>query len=305
MDSLYTISGKNVKKAESTFSVAGASNVLRKTPSNRWAKENKAKDGQKTYMILFFEFFIFVLGAVVGSFLNVIIHRLPEEKSIVFPASHCPKCRHAIRLYDNIPLISYLILKGRCRDCSEAISLRYPLVELLTAILSLLTFWKFGLSIQYLCAFTFVCSLIAITFIDLDHQIIPDVISLPGIPIFFLAAVFVMDLRILDAFLGFLIGGGVLYSIASIYELVTKREGMGGGDIKLLGMIGAFLGWQSLLFVLLISSFAGAAVGITLMIIKGRDMKYAVPFGPFLSLGAVVYLFFGARLLNLFLSLRL
>jgi leader peptidase (prepilin peptidase)/N-methyltransferase len=252
-----------------------------------------------------FEISSFVLGAVVGSFLNVIIHRLPEEKSIVFPASHCPKCRHAIRVYDNIPLISYLFLKGRCRDCGGSISGRYPLVEGLTAILSLLIYWKFGPSAQYLCVFLFTCSLVVITFIDLDHQIIPDVISLPGIPIFFLAAIFVMNVRFLDAFLGFLIGGGVLYGVAFVYELITKREGMGGGDIKLLAMIGAFLGWQSLLFVLLISSFAGAAVGITIMILKGRDMKYAVPFGPFLSLGAIAYLFFGAYLYGLLYSLRL
>jgi leader peptidase (prepilin peptidase)/N-methyltransferase len=256
-------------------------------------------------MGFFFEIFSFVVGAAVGSFLNVIILRLPEEKSIVFPASHCPECRHPIRLYDNIPLISYLFLKGRCRDCGGSISLRYPLVEGLTAILSLLIYWKFGPSMQYLCVFVFTCSLIVITFIDLDHQIIPDVISLPGIPIFFLAAVFVMNLRFFDAFLGFLIGGGVLYGVAFVYELITKREGMGGGDIKLLAMIGAFLGWQSLLFVLLISSFAGAAVGIALMIIKGQDMKYAVPFGPFLSLGAIAYLFFGAYLYGLLYSLRL
>jgi leader peptidase (prepilin peptidase)/N-methyltransferase len=178
-------------------------------------------------------------------------------------------------------------------------------VEGLTAILSLLIYWKFGPSMQYLCVFVFTCSLIVITFIDLDHQIIPDVISLPGIPIFFLAAVFVMNLRFFDAFLGFLIGGGVLYGVAFVYELITKREGMGGGDIKLLAMIGAFLGWQSLLFVLLISSFAGAAVGIALMTIKGQDMKYAVPFGPFLSLGAIAYLFFGAYLYGLLYSLRL
>lgn len=255
-------------------------------------------------MTLFFEIFSFVLGAVIGSFLNVLIHRLPEERSIVSPASHCPQCGHSIRFYDNIPLFSYLLLRGRCRDCGGSISGRYPIVEVLTAALSLLIYWKFGLSLQYLCVLVFVCSLIAITFIDLDHQIIPDVISLPGIPIFFLAAVFIMDLRFRDAFLGLLIGGGVLYIIAYGYELMTKREGMGGGDIKLLAMIGAFLGWQSLLFVLLVSSFAGAAVGISIMIVKGRDMKYAVPFGPFLSLGAVAYLFFGARFYSLLYSLK-
>lgn len=248
----------------------------------------------------FFEIFFFAVGAAVGSFLNVIIYRLPEEKSIILPASHCTICNHAIRFYDNIPLFSYLFLKGRCRNCSESISLRYPLVELLTAIMSLMVYWKFGLSAQYLCAFVFVCALIAVTFIDLDHQIIPDIISLPGIPLFFLAAIFVMNLRFLDALLGFLVGGGVLFGVAFVYELITKREGMGGGDIKLLAMIGAFLGWQSLLFVLLVSSFAGAAVGITVMLVKGRDMKYAVPFGPFLSLGAISYLLFGSYLSGLF-----
>ena len=245
--------------------------------------------------------FITVLGAALGSFLNVLIYRLPEETSIIFPASRCPHCRKAIRFYDNIPVISYILLKGRCRECHEKISFRYPLVELITAVISLLLFWKFGLAFQYLFSFIFVCALMVITFIDLDHQIIPDVITLPGIPIFFLAAVFAMNLRFLDAFLGFLIGGGCLYGIAFVYELVTKREGMGGGDIKLLAMIGAFLGWQSLLFVLLVSSLLGAVVGISLMMVKGQDMKYAVPFGPFLSFAAVAYIFFGDYAIRLFL----
>lgn len=245
--------------------------------------------------------FITVLGAALGSFLNVLIYRLPEETSIIFPASRCPHCRKAIRFYDNIPVISYILLKGRCRECHEKISFRYPLVELITAVISLLLFWKFGLTFQYLFSFIFVCALMVITFIDLDHQIIPDVITLPGIPIFFLAAVFAMNLRFLDAFLGFLIGGGCLYGIAFVYELVTKREGMGGGDIKLLAMIGAFLGWQSLLFVLLVSSLLGAVVGISVMMVKGQDMKYAVPFGPFLSFAAVAYIFFGDYAIRLFL----
>ena len=245
--------------------------------------------------------FITVLGAALGSFLNVLIYRLPEETSIIFPASRCPHCRKAIRFYDNIPVISYILLKGRCRECHEKISFRYPLVELITAVISLLLFWKFGLAFQYLFSFIFVCALMVITFIDLDHQIIPDVITLPGIPIFFLAAVFAMNLRFLDAFLGFLIGGGCLYGIAFVYELVTKREGMGGGDIKLLAMIGAFLGWQSLLFVLLVSSLLGAVVGISVMMVKGQDMKYAVPFGPFLSFAAVAYIFFGDYAIRLFL----
>ena len=245
--------------------------------------------------------FAFVLGAVVGSFLNVCIWRIPENMSIVTPASRCPECGHPIRFYDNIPLISYVFLRGRCRACGVRISLRYPFVEGLTALMTLFLFWKFGLSLKFLAAFIFVSALIVITFIDIDHQIIPDIISLPGIPICFLMAVFIMGLSFKDALLGLLIGGGSLYLVAVLYELATKREGMGGGDIKLLALMGAFLGWQSLLFILLVSSLVGAAVGISVMLAKGGDMKYAVPFGPFLSLAAVAYLFVGECATNLFL----
>jgi len=249
-------------------------------------------------MGVFLDIFFTVAGAAVGSFLNVLICRIPEGQSIVFPASHCPKCMHAIRFYDNIPIISYLVLRGKCRDCHEKISLRYPLVEAVTALLSLLLFWKFGLGLKYLFSFIFTCALIVITFIDFDHQIIPDVISLPGIPLFFLLAVFFMDVPLLEALLGILIGGGCLFAIAFFYELITKREGMGGGDIKLLAMLGAFLGWKSLFFILFVSSLLGAFVGISMMIAKGKNMKYAVPFGPFLSIAAVAYLFVGVDVMK-------
>jgi leader peptidase (prepilin peptidase)/N-methyltransferase len=250
---------------------------------------------------MFLDIIAFIFGGVVGSFLNVCIWRIPEGKSIAFPSSHCPKCGKSIRPFDNIPVLSWLLLRGRCRDCGESISARYPLVELLTALLSLAIFWKFGPSPAYLAAFLFTAALIVITFIDFDHQIIPDVISLPGIPVFFLLAVFVMDMGFLDSLLGLLVGGGFLYVIAVGYELLTKREGMGGGDIKLLAMIGAFLGWKSLFFVVFMSSILGAAVGIVLILIKGKDMKYAVPFGPFLSIAAVMYLFVGRELTHLML----
>ncbi len=237
--------------------------------------------------------FVFVFGAVIGSFLNVCIYRLPEQQSIAKPLSQCPHCHHPIRFYDNIPLISYLILKGKCRDCGEKISWRYPLVELITAILALFLFAKFYLTLNFLVFFIFTAVLIVITFIDLDHQIIPDLLTLPGIPIFFLLAVFVVGVPWMEAAIGLLIGGGVLFLIALGYEVITKREGMGGGDIKLLAMIGGFLGWKSLIFVLLFSSLLGAVIGVALMLIKKEDMKYAVPFGPFLSAAAVAYLFWG------------
>ena len=238
-------------------------------------------------------YFAFIFGAVVGSFLNVCIFRLPAKTSIIKPLSQCPHCHHPIRFYDNIPIISFIVLRGKCRDCGEKISWRYPLVELITATLSLLLFLQFGPTLISLIFFIFTAVLIVITFIDLDHQIIPDVLTLPGIPVFFLLAIFVVKIPWLEALIGLLIGGGVLFAIAFVYELLTKHEGMGGGDIKLLAMIGGFLGWKSLIFILLFSSFSGAIVGIAAMIIKKQDMKYAVPFGPFLSAAAVAYLFWG------------
>jgi leader peptidase (prepilin peptidase)/N-methyltransferase len=237
--------------------------------------------------------FAFIVGAAIGSFLNVCIFRIPAESSIIKPSSQCPSCHHPIRFYDNIPIISFILLRARCRDCGEKISWRYPLIELITALLTLLLFMKFGLTLNFLVFFIFTAVLIVISFIDLDHQIIPDILSLPGIPIFFLAAVFIVKVPWHEALIGLLVGGGVLFLIALIYEFITKREGMGGGDIKLLAMIGGFLGWKSLIFVLLFSSLAGAIVGITAMVIKKQDMKYAVPFGPFLSLAAIAYIFWG------------
>lgn len=239
--------------------------------------------------------FVFIFGAAIGSFLNVCIFRLPAKISIIKPNSQCPHCHHPIRFYDNIPIISFIFLQGVCRYCNKAISWRYPLVELITAVLALLLFIKFGLSLKFFAFFIFTAVLIVITFIDLDHQIIPDILTLPGIPIFFLAAVFCTEVPWLDALLGVLIGGGILFVIAMVYELISKREGMGGGDIKLLAMIGGFLGWKSLIFILLFSSFAGAVVGLVAMIIKKQDMKYAVPFGPFLSAAVVAYIFWGEK----------
>ena len=248
---------------------------------------------------MFLNLFAFVFGAVVGSFLNVCIFRLPAEASIVKPRSQCPYCDHPIRNRDNIPVISFIVLRGKCRDCGGKISWRYPLVELITALLALLLFLKYGLTLSFLIFFIFTAVLIVITFIDLDHQIIPDILTLPGIPIFCLAAIFLLKIPWLEALLGLLIGGGIFFTIAFVYELITKREGMGGGDIKLLAMIGGFLGWKSLIFGLLFSSFSGAIIGITAMLIKKQDMKYAVPFGPFLAAAAVAYLFWGDAFMRL------
>jgi leader peptidase (prepilin peptidase)/N-methyltransferase len=233
-----------------------------------------------------------ILGAMVGSFLNVCIYRLPKEESIVWPRSHCPTCKKMIRFYDNIPLISYLLLNGKCRYCKGSISLQYPLVEGITALSSFLLFLKFGPSLSYLFYFVFVAALIVITVIDLYHQIIPDVISLPGVGVGLLTSLIIPQITFFNSLMGILLGGGSLFLVATLYEWIFKREGMGGGDVKLLAMIGAFLGWKAVIVTILLSSLIGSITGILIMILKGKDFKYAIPFGPFLSLGAVIALFY-------------
>ena len=254
---------------------------------------------------------IFILGAIVGSFLNVCILRIPKGESVIHPPSHCPHCKASIAFYDNIPLFSYLLLRGRCRACRERISPRYFAVELLTASLTVALFYKFGLGPAFFSSFIFVAALIVISFIDLDVMIIPDVISLPGIVlglVFSLAGPYVMDDPFeiipspLSSLIGLLAGGGFLLAVGWIYEVFTKVEGMGGGDIKLFAMIGAFLGWQSLLATLLFASLGGAAIGLTVMLVKGVGRRYPIPFGPFLCLGALLHLFFGQQLAAFYLS---
>lgn len=245
---------------------------------------------------LWLMFVMVLVGAAVGSFLNVCIHRIPLGISVVSPASRCPQCGHPIRISDNIPLLGYWRLRGKCRDCGAKISPRYLLVELMTAFASGALFWKFGLTPACFAAFLFLCVLIVITFIDLDHQVIPHVLTLSGIPVFATLAVLFMGLRVVDCFLGITIGAALLYFVAVYYEAVTHREGMGGGDINLLAMLGGFLGWRSLLFILLCSSLLGALVGIAAMLKKGETLRYAIPFGPFLCAAAALYLFFADRL---------
>ena len=235
----------------------------------------------------------FVFGAVVGSFLNVVIFRLPAEgESIVYPASRCPACSTPIRWCDNIPIVSFLLLRGRCRACRGTISLQYPLVELCMALLSLALYTKFALSFEFFFYFLFLAALLVIIFIDIRLQIIPDAISLPGILIGFAGSFAASGLTWQQSGLGILLGGGILYAVAAGYYLLTRREGMGGGDIKLLGMIGAFLGVQSLLFVVFASSLTGSVVGILAMLKQGKGGKTRIPYGPFLALGAMLFLFF-------------
>ena len=242
-----------------------------------------------------FPLFAFLFGSAVGSFLNVCIYRLPEDTSIIFPASHCPQCRKTIRYYDNIPILSYLLLRGKCRFCGSPISPQYCIVELLTASFSVLLFLLYP-PVEYLIYFVFFCSLVVITFIDLKYQIIPDVISIPGIGVGFLASFALSQITWLDSLLGIALGGGVLYGVALAYYLIMKTEGMGGGDIKLLAMIGAFLGSKAVVVTIFVSAFVGSVVGVALMLFKGKGRKYAIPYGPFLALGAIISLFWAETL---------
>ncbi|HOJ43738.1 MAG TPA: prepilin peptidase [Syntrophorhabdaceae bacterium] len=245
---------------------------------------------------------IFVFGAIVGSFLNVCIYRLPRDKSIISPNSFCPNCKKPIKFYDNIPILSYIILKGKCRNCNEKISIKYPIVEFITALLFFLIFRLSGLSIEFGVLILFVSVLIVISFIDLEFQIIPDVLSIGGLLAGLLLSFFRQNFGFLDALLGVLSGGGVLFAISYGYQLVRKIEGMGGGDIKLIGMIGAFCGIKGVIFTIISGSFLGTIFGVPAMLIKGKDSKYAVPFGPFLSLGAVIYIFYGKMLITAVLN---
>lgn len=246
--------------------------------------------------------FAFVLGAVVGSFLNVCIYRIPAGESIVSPRSRCPRCGTPIRWYQNIPILSWIFLRGRCASCQLRIPIRYALVEALTGLLFAMVLYSFGIHWATVVFWVFVSLLVTITFIDLDHQIIPDVISLPGIVLGFGASFLLPWVSWSDSLLGILLGGGSLFLVAVGYEFLTKKEGMGGGDIKLLAMLGAFLGWKAVLPIIFVSSLLGTLVGVPLMLIKGADGKLAIPFGPFLAGGAVIWLFWGELLAGWYLQ---
>ena len=222
-------------------------------------------------MILYI--FSFVFGTAVGSFLNVCIFRLPLKKSIVSPPSHCLSCKKPISFYDNIPLISFILLQGKCRHCKTSFSYQYPLVELLTGIIAFACVLRWGFTLNTLGIFIFVAALIVITFIDFEHKIIPDVISLPGIAYGLVTALLLQRISFVDSLLGVLLGGGSLLLVAGLYYLFTKQEGMGLGDVKLLAMMGAFLGWQSIVFIIMIGSITGAVIGIAAMVIKKQDRK--------------------------------
>ncbi|NLD36669.1 MAG: prepilin peptidase [Desulfatiglans sp.] len=251
--------------------------------------------------------FAFVFGLTIGSFLNVCIYRLPLKRSIVTPPSACPSCGYRIRFYDNIPVLSYLMLWGRCRKCGTHISLIYPAVELATGLISMALLVKYNILNsnfpEFFIYLIFISALICIGFIDLEHQIIPDVISIPGIIAGLFFSLVISHIPWMDSLIGILAGGGILYLVAILFELITKKEGMGGGDVKLLAMIGAFLGWKAIPFVILVSSLTGSIIGGAALMMSKKGIRTKIPFGPFLALGAVLYVFFGKEIINWYISI--
>jgi len=241
---------------------------------------------------------IFILGLIVGSFSNVCIYRIPRNESIVYPASHCPKCHSNISPKDNIPLLSYILLKGRCRNCKSKISIQYPIVELLTGLIYLIIYLVYGLSIQTLIYIILTSSLIIISFIDLNEQIVPDVISLPGIVLGFIISFFVSYISFVNSALGIVVGGGIILVIGLAGSVIFKKEAMGGGDVKLAAMIGAFLGWKYSIISLFFGFFLGALAGIILILSKVKSKEDTVPFGPFIVLGSLITLLWGEKILS-------
>jgi len=271
--------------------------------------------------------FLGVVGAIIGSFLNVVIHRLPREQSIVFPNSTCPKCRKPIKAYDNIPIISYLILRSRCRHCGVHISIRYPAVEALTAILFAAVAWHDGLSFALVFDLAFAAAMVTLIFIDAEHMILPNAITYPGIIFAIITRIFVPYLagpahfddlpQLLNAFptlpvwlvstigaaIGALAGGGSLWLMGFMWEKLRGVEAMGFGDVKMMLMVGAFVGWRLTILTILLGALTGSIAGIVVMYRRGgRNLQMMLPFGIFLGIGSIVSLLFGARIITWYAS---
>ncbi|MBS0167865.1 MAG: prepilin peptidase [Nitrospira sp.] len=251
-------------------------------------------DGHDFFLLLCSGFF----GAVVGSFLNVCIYRLPRCESVAWPGSHCPTCSQAIAWYDNIPILSYVALAGRCRHCGVHIPLQYPAVEILNSLGYVSILWFFGLTWSTVVYWGLYSALLVVAGTDLSHKIIPNAITFPGIVIGLISAGTILPLGLVNGIIGLLVGGGILWLLAWASPYLFGKEGMGGGDIKLLAMVGAFLGWKPAVMTIMLGSFLGSVVGVTLIAAKVMRREDYIPFGPFLVCGALVSLFFGQSLLD-------
>ncbi len=253
------------------------------------------------FWTLYLTLLAFAGGACIGSFLNVCIHRIPREESIVRPRSRCPACGSAIAWYDNIPVLSYFMLRGRCRRCGARISLRYPFVELLTAVLFLAVWNRYGFDARTLVFMAVVGGLIVATFVDIDFMIIPDRISLGGMPAGLLASALAPALHgadtageaLLASAVGIAAGSGSLFLVAWLGRLAFKKDAMGLGDVKLLGAIGAFLGWPGVVFTILVSSLLGSVFGLAMILAGGRAWQSRIPYGPYLAAAAVIWILGG------------
>lgn len=243
-----------------------------------------------------------LLGLCVGSFLNVCIHRLPQGQSVVSPGSRCPHCGYELRWFDNIPVVSYAMLRGRCRRCGAAISVRYPIVELITMAVFVAHYFVFGADIVLVPRLLFASALIALFAIDLEHHLLPNAITLPGIAAG-LAFSLLLPPGIQSALIGVLVGGGVLWLIGEAYFRIAGQEGMGGGDVKMLAMIGAFLGWKLVLVTLVFSSIAGSLIGGLVLATRRGGLKYALPYGTFLAIGGLVASLFGEQIVAWYVGL--
>lgn len=240
----------------------------------------------------------FLFGSTIGSFANVCIHRLPWKQSLAFPPSHCPFCQELLRPWHNIPLLSYLALRGRCAFCNIVIPVRYPMIECLCGLLYIMLYNAFGLSLHSVILALLVTALVIVSFIDLDHKIIPDAITLTGIPLGILTSLVISPVSVWESVLGVILGGGLFFFIA-----VISSGGMGGGDIKLMATLGAFIGWQSILITIFLASCLGSMVGLALILIKKKNRKDVVPFGPFIALGALITIFYEQNLLSWYLHI--
>jgi len=247
---------------------------------------------------LFADVVVFVVGTLFGSFANVCIYRLPQRLSIVFPGSHCPSCQEALRPWHNVPLLSYVILGGRCTTCKAAISLRYPLVELCNGLLYIFLYHQCHFSVECIVFALLATALLIVSCIDIVHTIIPDAITLPGIVVGICTSLWLTPVGIGNAVLGVLLGGGLFLLMAVLSVVILKRGGMGGGDIKLIAMIGAFLGWKAVLVTIFLGAVLGAFVGIVLILLRRQGRKEPVPFGPFLAIGALLTMVWGDTILT-------
>ncbi len=249
---------------------------------------------------LFVSCYLAALGLIIGSYLNVVIHRLPRRTSTILPRSRCPSCQALIRPWDNIPLISYLVLRGRCRSCRAAISWRYPLIEALTACCFVLCHRAFGNSWATGVAILYCCLLIVLAGVDAEHFILPDVLTYPGMLAGLLVGLLTPWISWQQSLLGMAVGGGVLWIVSEVWFRLRKVDGLGLGDVKMLAMIGAFIGWRGVAVTLFVSSLAGSLVGLGLILMGRMNLQSRLPFGVFLALGGLVALFGGPRLLALY-----